>query len=99
MRRLSQKSLNLKLTSKKKPTKLVKHLKPLLRQKDIPKEAIIVDLSLLPPLEPKVVFLYYIVIWKARVGEVDIVSTSTQYIIDGEFLKKVDFWINEVKAN
>ena len=47
------------MTSKKKPTKLVKTLKalkPLLRQKDIPKEAIIVDLSSLAPLEPKVVF-------------------------------------------
>ena len=62
MRRLSQKSLNLKSTSKKKPIKLVKCLKPLLRQKDIPKEAIMVDLNLLPPLKPKVVFLYYIAI-------------------------------------
>ena len=75
-RGLEQKSLNLKLTSKKKPTKLVKPLKPLLKQKDTPKEAITVDLSLLPPSEPKVAFLYYIAIWKACVGEVDITSAS-----------------------
>ena len=51
-----------KLAKPSKPTKLVKPLKPLLRQKDIPKEAITVDLSSPPPLEPKVVFLYYIAI-------------------------------------
>ena len=62
MRRLSQKSLNLKSTSKKKPIKSVKCLKPLLRQKDTLKEAITVDLSSLPPLKPKVVFLYYMAI-------------------------------------
>jgi hypothetical protein len=50
-------------------------------------------------LEPKVAFLYYIAIWKACVGEVDIASTSAQHIVSGEFLKKVDSWINEVKAN
>ena len=64
------------MTSKRKPTKLVKPLKPLLRQKNIPKEAIMVDLSLPPPSEPEVVFLYYMAIWKARVGEVDIAFTS-----------------------
>ena len=48
------------------------------------------DLSLLPPLEPKVVFLYYIAIWKACIGEVDIIFTSAQYIISGEFLKKIN---------
>ena|SRR6266568_3836295 len=99
MRRLSQKSLNPKSTFKKKPTKSVKCLKPLPRQKDTPKEAITVDLSLLPPSEPKVVFLYYMAIWKACVGEVDIASTSAQRIIGGEFLRKIDSWINEVKAN
>ena len=35
-----------------------------------------VDLSLPPPSEPEVVFLYYMAIWKARVGEVDIAFTS-----------------------
>ena len=58
-----------------------------------------VDLSSPPPLEPKVVFLYYIAIQKARVGEVDIASASTQHIISREFLRKVDSWINKVKAN
>ena len=38
-------------------------------------------------------------IWKACIGEVDIASTSAQCIIGGEFLKKVDSQINEVKAN
>ena len=58
-----------------------------------------VDLSSPPPLEPEVVFLYYMAIQKARVGEVDIASTSTQYIIGGEFLRKVNSQINKVKAN
>ena len=49
-----------------------------------------VDLSSPPPLEPKVVFLYYIAIWKACIGEVDIASTSAQHIISREFLRKVD---------
>ena len=49
-----------------------------------------VDLSSPPPLEPKVVFLYYIAIQKARVGEVDITSTFTQYIVSREFLRKVN---------
>jgi len=87
------------LTFKKKPTKSVKPLKSLLRQKDTPKKAITVDLSSPPPLEPKVVFLYYIAIWKARVEEVDIASASAQRIVSGEFLRKVNSWINEVKAN
>ena len=34
-----------------------------------------VDLNLLPPSKPKVVFLYYIVIWKAYVKKVDIIFT------------------------
>ena len=99
MRRLSQKSLNLKSTFKKKPTKSVKCLKPLPRQKDIPKEAITVDLSSPPPSEPEVIFLYYMAIQKACVGEVNIASTSAQRIINREFLKKIDSQINEVKAN
>ena len=48
-----------------------------------------VDLSSPPPLEPKVVFLYYIAIQKACIEEVDIASTSIQYIISREFLRKV----------
>jgi hypothetical protein len=98
-RRPSQKTSNPKSASKEKPTKSAKPLKSLLRQKDTPEKAITVDSSSPPPSEPEVVFLYYIVIWKARVGEVDIASTSTQRIISGEFLRKVDSWINEVKAN
>ena len=48
----------------------------MLRQKNIPKEVIMVNLSLLPPLKPKVVFLYYMAIWKAHIEEVDIASAS-----------------------
>jgi len=58
-----------------------------------------VDLSSPPPLEPEVVFLYYIAIWKACIEEVDITSASAQCIISGEFLRKVNSWINKVKAN
>ena len=58
-----------------------------------------VKLSSPPPSKPKVVFLYYMVIWKACVGEVDIASASAQRIISGEFLRKVNSWINKVKAN
>ena len=62
----------------------------MLRQKNILKEAIIVDLSLPPPLEPKVVFLYYIAIWKACVGEINITFISAQHIINKEFLRKIN---------
>ena len=77
------------MTFKKKPTKLVKPLKPLLKKKDIPKKAITVDLSLLSPLEPKVVFLYYIAIQKAYIEEVD--------IINRKFLKKTIFKLIRLK--
>jgi len=50
-------------------------------------------------LEPKVVFQYYIAIWKARVGEEDLASTSTQRIVGGELLSKIGSWIDKVKAN
>ena len=56
--------------------KILKALKALLRQKDIPKKAIIIDLSSPAPSEPEAVFQYYIAIWKARVGEEDLTSTS-----------------------
>ena len=49
-----------------------------------------VDLNLLPPLKPKVVFLYYIAIWKACVKEINITFTSVQYIVNKKFLKKID---------
>jgi len=38
-------------------------------------------------------------IWKARVAEADLASTSAQRIVSGELLTKIDCWINEVKAN
>jgi len=38
-------------------------------------------------------------IWKARVAEADLASTSAQRIIGRELLTKIDYWINEVKAN
>jgi len=58
-----------------------------------------IGLSSPAPLEPKVVFQYYIAIWKAWVGEEDLTSTSAQRIVSGEFLNKIGSWINEVKAN
>ena len=42
--------------------KILKALKALLRQKDIPKKAIIIDLSSPAPSEPEAVFQYYIAI-------------------------------------
>jgi len=38
-------------------------------------------------------------IWKARVAEADLASTSAQRIVGGELLTKIDCWINKVKAN
>ena len=38
-------------------------------------------------------------IWKARVGEEDLASTSAQRIVGGELLSKIGSWINEVKTN
>ena len=49
-----------------------------------------VDLNSPPPSKPKVVFLYYMAIWKARVGKVNIISTFVQYIVNREFLRKID---------
>ena len=89
---LSQNILNLKLAFRRKPAKPVKVLKPLrplLRKKDIFKEAIIIDLSLLTLLEPKIVQIYYMAIWRAYIGEVEISLTSTQYIIGREFYNKI----------
>jgi len=51
------------------------------------------------PLEPEVVFQYYIAIWKAWVGEEDLASTSTQRIVGRELFSKIGSWINKVKAN
>jgi len=56
--------------------KTLKALKPPLRQKDVPKEALMIYSSSPAPLEPEVVFQYYIAIWKAWVGEEDLTSTS-----------------------
>jgi hypothetical protein len=38
-------------------------------------------------------------IWKARVGEEDLASTSAQRIVGRELLNKIGSWINEVRAN
>ena len=35
-----------------------------------------VNLNSPPPLKPKVVFLYYMAIWKAYIGKVNITSIS-----------------------
>jgi hypothetical protein len=69
--------------------KTLKALKALLRQKDTLKKAIIIDLSLPAPLEPKAVFQYYMAIWKAWVKEEDIASTSTQYIVGRELFNNI----------
>ena len=58
-----------------------------------------IGLSSPAPLEPKVVFQYYIAIQKAQVGEEDLTSTSAQRIVGREFLNKISSWINKVKAN
>ena len=58
-----------------------------------------IDSSSPAPLESKVVFQYYIAIWKARVGEEDLTSTSAQCIVSRELLNKIGSWINKVKAN
>ena len=69
--------------------KTLKALKAPLKQKNIPKKAITIDLSSPAPSEPEAVFQYYMAIWKAQVREEDLTSAFTQYIVSEEFFNNI----------
>ena len=101
-KRSTQKSPNLKSTSKRKlikSVKISKASKTLSRREDVPEKAIAINSSSPTPPEPEVVIQYYTAIWKARVGEEDLASTSAQRIVGGELLNSINSWIDEVKVN